>query len=60
MWRPGYEFAAVFVTVVCIFCFASQVCINLTRDTFFVKNADEVYILLKRQCMKFRYFKLTR
>ena len=47
--RLGYEFATMFVTFVCISYFASQICFNLTRDTFLVsreKKGDKVCIVL--------------
>ena len=47
--RRGYEFATMFVTFVCISYFASQICFNLTRDTFLVsreKKGDKVCIVL--------------
>ena len=42
--RLGYEFGTVLVTFVGISYFASQICINSTRDTFLVskKKADKV------------------
>ena len=40
--RLGYKFPAVFVTFLCIFYFALQICVNLTMETR--KNIDEVYI----------------
>ena len=43
--RIGYEFGTVLVTFVGISYFASQICINSTRDTFLVskkKKADKV------------------
>ena len=42
MERLDYEFAAMFVKFVCITYFASQICINLTRDTFLVSFHEEI------------------
>ena len=39
--RPGYEFDAMLVTFVCILYFASQICINPTRDTFLISRGEK-------------------
>ena len=38
MCRLRYEFAAIFVTLICISYFASQIYVNLTRETFLVSR----------------------
>ena len=48
MWKLRYEFAAMFVTFVCISYFALQICVNLTRETFLVS--------LEKKLTKFVYF----
>ena len=48
MWRLGYEFAATFVTFVCISYFALQIWVNLTREKFLV--------LGEKKLTKFVYF----
>ena len=48
MWKLTYEFAAMFVTFVCISCFASQIYVNLTMETFFVSR--------EKKLTKFVYF----
>ena len=45
--RFGYEFAAMFVTFVCIFYFALQICINLTRNTFLVPREKKFEFILE-------------
>ena len=42
--RLVYEFAAMPVTFICISFLASQICINLIRDTFQEEQADKVCI----------------
>ena len=42
MLRLVYEFAAMFVTIVCIPYFPSQVCVNLTRETFLVSREKKL------------------
>ena len=51
MWRLRYEFAAMFVTFVCISYFASQIYVNLTRETFLVSREQNL--------TKFVYFPET-
>ena len=41
--RLGYEFVTMFVTFVCISYFASQIRINLSRDTFLVSRRKKGY-----------------
>ena len=61
--RLGYEFATMFVTFVCISYFASQICFNLTRDTFLVsrenKRWQSLHSFMKHRCTNVRYFKWT-
>ena len=42
MWRLGYEFAATFVTFVCISYFALQIWVNLTREKFPVSGEKKL------------------
>ena len=42
MWRLRYEFAVMFVTFVYISYFASQIYVNLTRETFLVSREKKV------------------
>ena len=42
MWRLRYEFAAIFVTFVGISYFASQIYVNLTRETFLVAREKKL------------------
>ena len=59
--RLEYEFVTMFVTFVCISYFASQIRINLSRDTFLVsrqkKRLQSLHIFMKHRCMNVRYFK---
>ena len=48
MCRLRYEFAAMFVTFICISYFASQICVNITRETF--------PVLREQKLTKFVYF----
>ena len=42
MWRLRYEFAAIVVTFICISYFASQIYVNLTRETFLVSREQKL------------------
>ena len=42
MWRLRYEIAAMFVTFVCICYFASQIYVNLTRETFLLAGEEKL------------------
>ena len=56
-----YEFAAMFVSFVCIY-FVSQICVNLTRDTFLVspeKKRWQSLCILKPRCIIVPYFEWT-
>ena len=51
MWRLRYQIADIFVMFVCISYFASQIYVNLTRETFLVSR--------EKKLTKFVYFLKT-
>ena len=57
MCRLKYEFAAMFVTFVCIYYFASQIYVNLTRETLLASREQKLTkVLYSLETMTYEIF----